>query len=269
MSEAVIGADIIFHLAAAHLDVTAPESHYRAVNVDALGSLLRIAEEAGVQRFVHCSTVGVYGPLETLPADEETPCRPDIAYEKTKLDGEALVRTAAGEGSLSTIILRPAWVYGPGCPRTLKLLHSIARKKFFFVGSGGNMRHPLYVADLLQAFEIAATRQADSGSTFIIAGPEAVSVRDLFDAASEALEVPYNPITVPTALVAAGCTMIEKVFAALHKEPPFSSRSLKFFTESSAYSTRNARERLGFEASTALSEGLSVTISTLTRQGLL
>jgi nucleoside-diphosphate-sugar epimerase len=269
MSKAIDDADIVFHLAAAHLEVTAPESHYRAINVDALASLLQLSEAAGVQRFVHCSTVGVYGPISTLPADETSPCKPDIAYEITKLDGEDLVRRTADEGNLSTVIIRPSWVYGPGCPRTLKLLRSIARKKFFFVGSADNMRHPLYIGDLLQAFERAATHPITPGSTFIIAGPEAVSVRELVRMASKALGVQYNPITVPKALVAVGCTIIEKAFTALHRQPPFSSRSLKFFTESSAYSTKKAKVELNFETKTALPDGLSSTISTLRQEGLL
>jgi dihydroflavonol-4-reductase len=269
MFEALNGADIVFHLAAAHLEVAALESHYRAINVDALAALLHLATAARIQRFVHCSTVGVFGPIETLPADETTPCRPDIAYEKTKLDGEELVRKAADAGGLSTVIIRPSWVFGPGCPRTLKLLRSILRKKFFFVGRANNMRHPLYIGDLLQAFECAATHPTAPGSTFIIAGPEATSVRELVRAASKTLGVQYNPITVPEAFVAIGCTIIEKAFAAIKRQPPFSSRSLKFFTESSAFSTRKAKDELDFEAKTALLDGLSSTISTLKQEGLL
>ena len=70
LSESVSGADIVFNLAAAHLEVTATDSHFRAVNVDAMARLLELSESAGVGRFVHCSTVGVYGPIENLPADE-------------------------------------------------------------------------------------------------------------------------------------------------------------------------------------------------------
>jgi nucleoside-diphosphate-sugar epimerase len=44
---------------------------------------------------------------------------------------------------------------------------------------------------------------------------------------------------------------------------------LKFFTESSAFSTTKATNELGFEARTALSDGLSSTISTLNQEGLL
>jgi dihydroflavonol-4-reductase len=95
-----------------------------------------------VRRFVHCSTVGVYGPLESLPADETTPPMPDIAYERSKLEGEAAIRSVAEEAGLEAVILRPTWVYGPLCPRTQKLIRTVARKRFFFRGDGSNRRHP-------------------------------------------------------------------------------------------------------------------------------
>ena len=269
LSGPVSGADIVFNLAAAHLEVTATDSHFRAVNVDAMARLLELAESAGVGRFVHCSTVGVYGPIETLPADEATPCRPDIAYEKTKLDGEQLAREAGESGRLSTVIVRPSWVFGPGCPRTLKLLRSISRKRFFFVGRADNKRHPLYVEDLIRAFEQAATYDIDAGSTFIIAGPEPISVRALVREASKALGVQYSPITVPKSLVSMGCLITEKVFSSINREPPISSRSLKFFTESTAFSTTRAKEQMKFEATIDLPTGLALTISAFQQEGLL
>jgi len=70
----VQGIDIVYHLASAHLDVRHSESHFLAVNVGATLGLARAAHAAGVQRFVHCSSVGVFGELAIPPADEDTPC---------------------------------------------------------------------------------------------------------------------------------------------------------------------------------------------------
>ena len=115
------------------------------------------------------------------------------------------------------------------------------------------MRHPLYIDDLLRAFELAATLDIDAGSVYVIAGPEAISVRDLVREASKALGLQYNPITVPRPFVSAGCTIIEKAFTSIKKQPPVSSRSLKFFTESTAFSTAKAKREMGFQAETDLS----------------
>ena len=57
-----------------------------ALNVDAMARLLELSESAGVGRFVHCSTVGVYGPIETLPADVEF-----LEKASLQVGGESLV----------------------------------------------------------------------------------------------------------------------------------------------------------------------------------
>ena len=86
-----VGADLVFHLAAAHLEVDKDANYFQEVNVDAVNSMLRATSAANIRRFVHCSSVGVYGPLAELPATEVTPCNPDIDYERTKLAGEQAV----------------------------------------------------------------------------------------------------------------------------------------------------------------------------------
>ena len=65
----VEGADIVHHLASAHLDVSLSDEHYHRVNVGATLSLLETAIQAGVKRFVHCSSVGVIGDVRRPPAD--------------------------------------------------------------------------------------------------------------------------------------------------------------------------------------------------------
>jgi nucleoside-diphosphate-sugar epimerase len=64
------GIDIVYHLASAHLDVSLSDEHYHRVNVGATVSLLEAARQAGVKRFVHCSSVGVIGDVKHPPADE-------------------------------------------------------------------------------------------------------------------------------------------------------------------------------------------------------
>ena len=269
MRRLVPGADTLFHLAAAHLDVLKDETYFNEVNVRATGALVRLAGEAGVRRVVHCSTVGLYGPLERLPADEGTMPRPDIAYERSKLAGEQAVLEAADAGGVSTVILRPAWVYGPLCPRTLKLIRTIARKRFFFVGDGANRRHPIYITDMLDAFERAATTELPGGEIIIAAGPDTVTVRELVELVIEALGMDYRPPRLPAWFMGAACLAIEKAAALAGREPPFSRRSLKFFSESSAYDISRARRLLDFDPGVSTREGIRLTIQHYREQGIL
>lgn len=261
--------DTVFHLAAAHLDVLKGEAEFYEINAEASARLVRTAAAAGVRRFVHCSSAGVYGALRSLPADENTTPAPEIPYERSKLAGEAAVREAASASDLETIILRPAWVYGPGCPRTLKLIRTVSRRRFFFVGPSDNFRHPVYIDDVLKAFELAATRDLPTGEIAIVAGPESVTVRQLIELITEELGITFRPVTVPIALMRPLCSAVETVAGIAGREPPFSRRSLKFFTDSAAFDIGKARNLLGFSPATSTREGLRRTVGYYRQQGLL
>ena len=253
------GTDVVFHLASAHLEVTRGDDFFQQINVTAARNLALIAAREGVQRFVHCSSVGVYGPLAQVPADEDTPCQPDIAYEVTKLEGERAVLAVAREEKLPTVVLRPAWVYGPGCPRTLKLFRALRKKRFFMVGKGRNLRHPVFIDDMLQAFELAATRGGIDGQVFIIAADEYVTLEKLIRAILQVEDSDFKPVSVPLAVMIPVCYLVESMAKVLRREPPFSSRSLKFFTENSAFRIEKAMQQLGYTPRVDLITGLEKT----------
>ena len=61
------GFGTVYHIAAAFRVEHADSDEFRRVNVGATGNLLEAAERSGVERFVHCSTVGVQGDIEEPP----------------------------------------------------------------------------------------------------------------------------------------------------------------------------------------------------------
>lgn len=269
IQQVVAGVDVVFHLASAHLEVNKPAFYFEEINVAAVRRLLEVLKAHEVKRFVHCSSVGVYGPLAELPADEATACHPDIPYEETKLAGEDVVRSFARNNDLSFVILRPAWVYGPRCPRTLKLFRSIKKKRFFLVGSGRNLRHPIYITDMLEAFELAATKTSVNSETFVIASEEPVELRSLAEQIAKVERVTLPRLRIPLPLMKVTCAAIEGVFKLAGREPPMSRRSLKFFTESSAFNITKAKRSLGYDPKVRLNEGLSKTYGFYVENALL
>ena len=65
---------------------------------------------------VYVSSAEVYGRPPSNPVDEATVPNPTSPYGASKLAAEAFVRAHAVAQDLSTIILRPFSVYGPGQP---------------------------------------------------------------------------------------------------------------------------------------------------------
>jgi nucleoside-diphosphate-sugar epimerase len=269
MRKAVEGVDTIFHLASAHLELTEGDEYFESINVGAIRTLFDAARKAGVKRIVHCSSVGVYGPLPSVPADESSQCNPDILYEMTKLRGEQAVLEEAERTGLSAVILRPAWVYGPGCPRTLKLFRNLARQRFPMVGSGQNLRHPIFVQDMCDAFELAASTSDVEGEILIIAGERPLTVNELVETICTVLDVDPPRLRIPLPMMYPACWAMEKMGSIIRKEPPFSTRSLKFFTENSAFRTDKAAEKLEFSAKVGLAEGLQLTSTQFRSESLI
>jgi nucleoside-diphosphate-sugar epimerase len=254
------GVDVVYHLASAHLDVGLSPERYRRVNLGATVALLESSMGAGVSRFVHCSSVGVIGDVEAPPADETTECHPTNIYEQTKLEGERAALDYAHRTGFSVVVVRPAWVYGPRCPRTAKLIRTIAKGRFPIFGSGKNMRHPIYISDAIHGLELCGSTQDNEGEVFIIAGETPLESRELVDVISQELNVRMQKIHLPLFLGRAAGTMLEVLFKWIGRRPPFSRRSMDFFLKENAYSIAKARQRLGYQPQVDLRTGIRKTI---------
>jgi nucleoside-diphosphate-sugar epimerase len=253
--------EVVYHLASAHLDVSLSDKHYHQVNVGGTIGLLEAACRAGVKRFVHCSSVGVMGDVENPPANEDTPCNPTNIYERTKLEGEQAARGFGQEHNFPVIIARPAWVYGPRCPRTAKLLRQVKKRRFPIFGDGQNLRHPIFISDAIAGLERCAEVPEAIGETFIIAGSKPVTINELLSeiAAAQRVPAPSNHLPMPLGLLAAYA--LQTVFRVIRRSPPFSRRSLDFFLKHNAYDISKARRMLDFNPVVDLKAGFLQTLA--------
>jgi dihydroflavonol-4-reductase len=256
VAAALAGVDTVFNLASVHLDVHATVEQFESVNVKALEQLVELCARARVRRLVQVSSVGVYGHVAHPPASEEAPLNPENEYERTKAAGEAAARRAAERTGMDLVVVRPSWVYGVGCPRTRKLLRSLRKRRFFFVGAGTNLRHPIHVDDLLEALVLTARAGAEvSGRTFNIAGPRWMTLEEMVREFARALRVPPPTWHAPRWLGLAAGWAAERASALTGAEPPFSRRTLAFFENDNAFDIGAARRALGFEPKMDLASG--------------
>lgn len=102
------GADAVIHVAGV---LNAPDAAgFEAGNVAGTAAMLAAAEQGGVRRFVHVSSLAAREPGLSL-------------YGASKARSEKLVV----DSPLSSIIVRPPAVYGPGDRETLELFRMAAR----------------------------------------------------------------------------------------------------------------------------------------------
>lgn len=258
----VAGADVVYHLASAHLDPGLSDSDYFQVNVTATRQLLEEAEKAGVRRFVHCSSNGVLGKIERLPANEGTPCRPTNVYERTKLLGEQEALGFFRKFQFPVVVARPSWVIGPSCTRTARLLRAVLNRRFIVFGSGKTLRHPIYISDAVRGLELCALR-GKPGEVYLLAGEKPVSVTELVETIASLRGLRPPSVRLPVVFGLTAAHLLQRGCGMLHCRAPITLRTLDFFIKDNAYDTSKARRELGFVPTVALRDGLEKSLAGL------
>ncbi len=108
------------------------------------------------RRIVYLSTTGVYGAAERV--DEHTEPSPDTDQHRDRIETERVL----GEGPWSTLVLRPAGIYGPG-----RGVHWSARQGRFRPPAGERMVSRIHVDDLAE--HAVRAMMADAVGAFPVA----------------------------------------------------------------------------------------------------
>jgi dihydroflavonol-4-reductase len=253
---AVQGMDVVFHLAAVQHEMNVPDQKFWDVNVEGTRHMLEASVAAGVKRFVHGSTIGVYGYLDGL-ISEETACNPDNIYGQTKYEGEKLVLSY--QDKLPVVVIRISETYGPGDYRLLKLFKAIHKNLFFMIGKGENLHHPIYVDDLVDGFLIAATSETAVGELFVLSGKEAVTTNEMVAAIAQALDKPGPRLRIPLFPMMAAATVLEVTLRPLGIQPPLHRRRMDFFRKGFSFSQQKSRDLLNFEPAVDFQQGARAT----------
>jgi nucleoside-diphosphate-sugar epimerase len=263
---AVKGIDTVYHLAAVFRTAGHSDSEYRAVHVGGTRLLVEASAAAGVSRFLHCSTVGVHGSVDTdAPATEDAPFRPADIYQLTKLEGEQIAVETAVRVGLPLTVVRPGPIYGPGDRRFLKMIGGVARRRFVLLGDGSPRFQMVYIDDLTEGFRRAGEAPEAIGRTYIITGDEAPTLNELVLKIAEVARVHPLPFRLPVwpfTLLGAVC---EAICVPLRIEPPIYRRRVKFFTSNRWFDTSRAKQELGFVSRVPLTEGIGRTLESYRR----
>jgi nucleoside-diphosphate-sugar epimerase len=147
-------------------------------NIAAADALAKACVQHGVKRMVHCSTAVVAGRAPGIRIDETTQSEPWLAYEKTKLAVEQVLRNRAA-GVFELVILRPTSVVGPGSRNLCKMARTLttASRLSSYVLSILNDRRRMNLVGLENVVAamvfLLQTRSDVNQETFIISDDEA------------------------------------------------------------------------------------------------
>lgn len=257
---ACAGIDTLFHCAGwAHaFSARSPQDAqlYWRINHEGTCNLLAAAAQAGVRRFVFLSSVKAMAEPGESCVDEDWPGEADTDYGRSKRAAEEAVLNAGKEG-MHVVNLRLTMVYGRGGRGNLERMGSLVRRGWFPpLPETGNHRSMVHVDDAIRAMRLAAGDPRANGRTYIVAGSEAPSGRELFAAMRQVLGLPRCQYAVPQTALLLAARAADRLEALLQRRLPFDSEVLARLLGSAWYSAERIRQELGWRPQVSLHDGL-------------
>ena len=269
LERAMKGVDGVYHIAALFRPENVSRKEMWETNVLGTRNMLDAAIKADVERFIHCSTVGVHGDVKKPPADEKTSYGPGDHYQESKTEGEMVVLREMAEGRLPIVVFRPGGIYGPRDLRFLKLFKTIKNRSFIMLGSGQVTYQMVYIDDLIDGILLCGTNERATGNVYILTGSEPITLNQLVRAIATVLGVAPPRLRFPVTPVYLAGFICELMCKPLSIHPPLYRRRVDFFRKTRSFDISKARRELGFCPKTDLNCGIKLTADWYRQAGYL
>jgi len=261
------GSDLVIHTAATvSLRSERPEEIWRA-NVLGTANALLAAERGGARRFVHTSSVTVFGFDFPAGVDERYPVHNTyLPYPDTKIASEQVVLQAHVDSRVSCTIVRPGDVYGPRA-RAWALVPArlIRDRRLMLPGGGHGIHSPVYIDNLVDGVVLAASSDDAEGQIFTLSDGIGVPYREFFAPYAEL--VGRRLLTLPTPVALAAAALIQRAARLRPGDNEVNPAATRYLLRKGTYSNAKARRVLGWEPAVSLEPGLEQRIAWLREQG--
>ncbi len=190
---AVQGCDTVVHLVAIR---TGRPEEFERLMIGGTRSLVAAAKEAGVGRFVLMSALGTGEETKDLSS-----------YYRAKWTQEQEVEAAG----IPHTIFRPSFIFGREGGVLPIFVRQVRWSPVVPIVVGERRLQPIWVEDAAAFFAKAVEATGAEGRTFELGGPDAVTYTDLFERIKRRLGKRRALLHMPTGLVRAGATVMERL----------------------------------------------------------
>ncbi len=185
ISDVIVGADAIFHLAA-NADVRfGADNPNRDLeqNTIVTQKVLEAARVAGVKKFLFSSTGSVYGEAQVVPTPEDAPFPIQTSlYGASKLACEGLIAAYAESFGIQTWIFRFVSILGPRYTHghVYDFYQQLIQHpdKLSVLGNGHQKKSYLHVSDCIKAIQISIKKSSNHVNIFNLGVDGYCEVRD-------------------------------------------------------------------------------------------
>ncbi|GAB4518632.1 MAG: NAD-dependent epimerase/dehydratase family protein [Anaerolineae bacterium] len=223
------------------------EEHFMLTNAQGTANMLHAATRAGIERFVHVSSIAVIGePDPANVIDETYPPKPVDPYQKSKLEGEQAALRACHTQGLPVVVIRPGAFYGP--------LGEYAFNRLFFkdpmrgiimqVDGGNYINFPAYIGDVANGL-ILALQKGHPGEIYHVCG-DWISHKEAFNIVCEEANLHWPRLNIPGWLGIAASRFLEGLSLLTRREPFWPINMRSYVYNNWRVSSEKARRELGF-----------------------
>lgn len=286
LAKACEGAACVYH-AAARVGDWGPWEDFVRITVNGSRNLMDAAERAGVPRFIHISSISVYGHVNVpgLVLDETAELGQNLYkwsyYTRTKVmverdlarrqaanggertSGLGGARTSGSQTRTQYTIIRPSWLYGPRDRATIGRLVAMVRDgKAKLLGSGNNRLNVVYAGNVAEGAILAADNPKAVGQAYNCSNDGELTQREYFNLIAETIGAPPVTKVVPYK-VAYKAALAMECFGHLFKtkKPPLVTRyAVWLMGRDTFFSAEKARKELGWKSTVGYKEGIPATI---------
>jgi len=183
------GCNIVIHCAYGN---TSDDNLNMRINIEGTENLIRASLRNHIKKFIHISTVEVYGKNRPSYINERNKINySGNIYADSKIEAEKICLKYFKKRSFPVIILRPTIVYGPYSPIwTINVVEKLINRSFYISDKFNGICNPIYVDDLVEAIILAINNDGAKGEIFNISSGEKLTWNEYYTKYNEILKMP-------------------------------------------------------------------------------
>ena len=236
---------VIINLAAVHKTPGHPDKDYFDTNIKGAENVCNFARNNNINTIVFTSSIAVYGTYEDKKSEKTLPM-PDIPYGISKLSAEYIHKRWQSEDPLNRrlIILRPGVVFGMYEQANFtRLVNSLQRKYFAYVGRKDVKKACVYVKDLVQVIYDLSIDKSIKVDTFNISYNPSLSIEDIVNSVSDIGNMKFPRFVIPRWLI----IFLSSIMCYIFKKKDFNPKRMKKLIISNNIDSEKINNKIKFK----------------------
>lgn len=204
--EQIEQVDAVIHSAGlAHQFGDTEKSAFDSVNVAGTENTVDLAVKLKASHFILIGSTAIYGIISGssngTKITEDFEPQPETLYAASKLEAEKVCRQRCEAYNLALTIFRLAPVIGESnVGNVSRLIEAIDKRRFVWVGEGGNLKSLIYKRDVARAC-VSVLKRKKGGTEIFNLAAEPVKMKDFVNEISRRLGKKTPPVAIPPTLL--------------------------------------------------------------------